>query len=183
VSQFLDPVGTIETMSLLRAITTAIKDEFVYTRRSEKGIQSPHETLQRRRGSCEIFAVLMMEATRSLGLAARFVSGYLFVPMWTLAAPYEQCNACVDASYLPGAGGSILIRPIASSVTATLFVSPSPGIPAGVAVVGTYRLRLLRPRHGVTVTVTEEDRAAAQQTLNNTHQYKTGSGSGRKTKS
>ena len=41
-------------MSLLRSITLAIKDEFVYTRRSEKGIQSPHETLQRRRGSCEI---------------------------------------------------------------------------------------------------------------------------------
>jgi len=56
VRQFLDPSGTIETMSLLRSITRAIKDAFVYTRRSEKGIQSPQETLQRRRGSCRDFA-------------------------------------------------------------------------------------------------------------------------------
>ena len=80
VRQFLDPSGPIETMRLLRSITRGIKDTFVYTRRSEQGIQSPQETLQRRRGSCRDFAVLMMEATRALGLAARFVSGYLFVP-------------------------------------------------------------------------------------------------------
>jgi transglutaminase-like putative cysteine protease len=80
VGRFLDPTGITGTMSLLRSITLGIKEDFVYTRRSEKGVQSPSETLASRRGSCRDFAVLMMEAVRSLGLAARFVSGYIFVP-------------------------------------------------------------------------------------------------------
>jgi transglutaminase-like putative cysteine protease len=80
VGRFLDPSGITGTMSLLRSITLGIKEDFVYTRRSEKGIQSPSETLESRGGSCRDFAVLMMEAVRSLGLAARFVSGYIFVP-------------------------------------------------------------------------------------------------------
>jgi transglutaminase-like putative cysteine protease len=80
VGRFLDPSGVTGTMNLLRSITLGIKEDFVYTRRSEKGIQSPSETLANRRGSCRDFAVLMMEAVRSLGLAARFVSGYIFVP-------------------------------------------------------------------------------------------------------
>lgn len=79
-SQFLDQSGTTATMSLLRSMTLGIKKDFLYTRRSEKGVQSPTETLESRRGSCRDFAVLMMEAVRSLGLAARFVSGYIFVP-------------------------------------------------------------------------------------------------------
>ena len=53
VRQFA-PSGTIDTMRLLRSITQAIKDEFVYTQRNEKGIQSPQETLQRRRGAAAI---------------------------------------------------------------------------------------------------------------------------------
>jgi transglutaminase-like putative cysteine protease len=80
VGRFLDPSGITGTMNLLRSITLGIKEDFVYTRRSEKGVQSPSETLASRRGSCRDFAVLMMEAVRSLGLAARFVSGYIFVP-------------------------------------------------------------------------------------------------------
>jgi len=78
--QFLDPSGTTETMSLLRSMTLGIRRDFAYTRRSEKGVQSPAETLESRRGSCRDFAVLMMEGVRSLGLAARFVSGYIFAP-------------------------------------------------------------------------------------------------------
>src|ERR1700722_16449451 len=61
VRQFLDPSGTTATMTLLRRITLAIKEDFVYVRRSEKGVQNPTETLKSRQGSCRDFAVLMME--------------------------------------------------------------------------------------------------------------------------
>jgi hypothetical protein len=103
-SQFLDPSGTTGTMSLLRSMTLGIRNQCLYTRRSEKGVQSPDETLQSRRGSCRDFAVLMMEATRSLGVAARFVSGYIFVPgNDTSVAGGGATHAWMQA-YLPGAG-------------------------------------------------------------------------------
>jgi transglutaminase-like putative cysteine protease len=105
VKQFLDPSGTTGTMSLLRSMTAAIKQDFLYTRRSEKGVQNPTETLQTRRGSCRDFAVLMMEAARSLGLAARFVSGYIFVPGADDAGTTGggATHAWMQV-YLPGAG-------------------------------------------------------------------------------
>jgi transglutaminase-like putative cysteine protease len=78
--QFLAPSGVTGTMALLRAMTAGIREQFVYIRRGEKGVQRPDETLQSGRGSCRDFAILMMEGVRSLGLAARFVSGYIFTP-------------------------------------------------------------------------------------------------------
>jgi transglutaminase-like putative cysteine protease len=94
-----------DTMALLRSITAAINDEFVYKRRSEKGIQSPQETLQSRKGSCRDFAVLMMEAVRSLGLAARFASGYMYVPRLDTGRTVGggATHAWMQV-YLPGAG-------------------------------------------------------------------------------
>ncbi len=105
VKIFLDPSGTTGTMSLLRRITLAIKEDFAYTRRSEKGVQNPTVTLETRRGSCRDFAVLMMEAARSLGLAARFVSGYIFVPGAddTALVGGGATHAWMQV-YLPGAG-------------------------------------------------------------------------------
>ena len=67
-------------MDLLRSMTHGIREQFKYVRRSKKGIQTPDETLLSGQGTCRDFAVLMMEATRSLGIAARFVSGYILVP-------------------------------------------------------------------------------------------------------
>ena len=56
-------------------------------------------------GTCRDFALLMMEAVRSLGLAARFVSGYLYVPAVTTANNIGggSTHAWVQV-YLPGSG-------------------------------------------------------------------------------
>lgn len=74
-------------------------------RRSQKGVQNPGETLRHGQGSCRDFALLMMEAVRSLGLAARFVSGYIFVP--DVHHPAIVGGGATHAwmqVYLPGAG-------------------------------------------------------------------------------
>jgi len=99
------PEGRTTTMGLLLAMTRGIKDEFRYIQRVEKGVQSPGETLRRRSGSCRDFAVLMMEAARSVGLAARFVSGYIFEPDADGGAIVGggATHAWMQA-YLPGAG-------------------------------------------------------------------------------
>lgn len=104
-AQFPDPSGTTGTIELLRSMTSAIKHGFHYQRRSEKGIQSPDETVQHGRGSCRDFALLMIEAVRCLGFAARFVSGYIFVP--DMDDSEITCGGATHAwmqVYLPGAG-------------------------------------------------------------------------------
>jgi transglutaminase-like putative cysteine protease len=91
------------TMALLRAMTMEIKEEFRYTRREEKGAYRPADTLCRRSGSCRDFAVLMIDAVRSLGLAARFVSGYIFVPDHDATRGGGATHAWLQI-FLPGAG-------------------------------------------------------------------------------
>jgi len=103
-SQFLDSSRATGTMNLLRSMTLGIKEQFRYVRRSEKGVQTPDETLESRRGSCRDFAVLMMEAARSLGLAARFVSGYIFVPGNDTKVTGGGATHAWMQTYLPGAG-------------------------------------------------------------------------------
>jgi len=61
----------------LIAMTHAIHEDFTYERRLHDQPRAPGETLDRRLGSCRDFAVLMIDAARRLGVAARFVSGYL----------------------------------------------------------------------------------------------------------
>jgi transglutaminase-like putative cysteine protease len=78
--QFLRHDGRTDTSELLAAMTHAIRQNFAYVAREESGFQDPVRTLGLASGSCRDFAVLMMEAARSLGLAAHFVSGYLYVP-------------------------------------------------------------------------------------------------------
>jgi transglutaminase-like putative cysteine protease len=78
--QFLDPGGPTQTFAILSGMTHGIGDSFTYRRRHEHGTQHPLDTLQTRSGSCRDYALFMIEALRRLGIAARFVSGYLFVP-------------------------------------------------------------------------------------------------------
>jgi transglutaminase-like putative cysteine protease len=106
--QFLSSSGSIGSVELLTRLSQGIKHGFLYRRREAKGIQPPLETLRLGHGSCRDFAVLMIEAARSLGLAARFASGYLAVP---LKDPEEPPSGRARGSthawaqiYLPGAG-------------------------------------------------------------------------------
>jgi transglutaminase-like putative cysteine protease len=91
----------IQTYTLLQRLCKAIQETFRYQMREEPGVQPAGETLQRGSGSCRDFANLFMEATRSLGLAARFVSGYLHAPM--SSSNYGATHAWAEV-YLPGAG-------------------------------------------------------------------------------
>lgn len=104
---FLRSGGPTPTMDMLPAMAQAIKSDFAYETRDEEGTHPPSHTLSTRRGACRDFALLMMEAARSLGLAARFVSGYLYDdrvegsanPVIGGGATHAWC-----AIYLPGAG-------------------------------------------------------------------------------
>jgi transglutaminase-like putative cysteine protease len=96
-----------ETLAVLTAMTAAIKQQFEYAAREAAGVQSPLETLELRSGSCRDFAVFMMEAARSLGLAARFVSGYLYDEKLIGAAGGLVGGGATHAwaqVFLPGAG-------------------------------------------------------------------------------
>lgn len=104
--RFVNLGAPTETGSLLMTLTYAIKEGFIYERRTAKGTQTPLQTLESRRGSCRDFATLMMEAARALGLAARFVTGYIYVPDRGSEEVYQgggSTHAWCQV-YLPGAG-------------------------------------------------------------------------------
>ncbi len=101
VAQVWSATEAIQTYTLLQRLTTHINQRFQYQIREEPGVQSPQQTLQRGSGSCRDFAFLFMEVARSIGLAARFVSGYLY----TMPPPidYGATHAWAEV-YLPGVG-------------------------------------------------------------------------------
>ena len=76
---FLDDEAPTPTFKILSGMTHDINRLFSYRRRHERGTQHPLDTLQTGSGTCRDFALFMIEALRRLGIAARFVSGYLFV--------------------------------------------------------------------------------------------------------
>ncbi|MET0272547.1 MAG: transglutaminase family protein [Phenylobacterium sp.] len=76
--RFLRPMGRTRLSALLSDMAQSIRQDFKYAVRLEGAPQSPAATLSLRRGSCRDFALLMIEAARSLGLAAQFVSGYVY---------------------------------------------------------------------------------------------------------
>ncbi len=105
--KFLEGENGPDTYSLLSRMCLAIKESFNYAVRFEPGTQTPATTLETGGGTCRDFALLMIEAVRSLGLAARFVTGYLYDPALDTAPGVETMPAFPHAwieVYLPGAG-------------------------------------------------------------------------------
>jgi transglutaminase-like putative cysteine protease len=93
--------GQRNTFELLTTLNQAIYTQFRYQAREAPGVQTPATTLQYGSGSCRDYATLFIEACRHLGLASRFVSGYLHAPAT------EAGNATTHAwaeVYLPGTG-------------------------------------------------------------------------------
>ena len=102
---FLDAEGPTPTFNILSGMTHRIREIFAYRKRHEHGTQHPLDTLQTRSGTCRDYALFMIEALRRLGIAARFVSGYLFIPS-DRAHGYAgggSTHAWVQV-YLPSAG-------------------------------------------------------------------------------
>jgi len=102
--RFVDPGGRTDTLAMLADMTAAIRREFTYVARAEKGTQSPIETLTRRKGTCRDYAMLMIEAVRALGFAARFVSGYVYSPSPREARTGGGNTHAWVRVYLPGSG-------------------------------------------------------------------------------
>ena len=103
VRRFVRP-GSTPTLGMLTEITNAIRQQFTYVPRTEKGTQAPIETLERQAGTCRDYAMFMIEAVRALGLAARFVSGYVYNPAGTRRRVGGGNTHAWVRVYLPGAG-------------------------------------------------------------------------------
>ena len=95
------PSEQIQTYSLLQRIATHIQQTISYRRREEAGVQSALQTLSSGTGSCRDFANLFIEAVRYLGIASRFVSGYLRAQPSSF--DYGATHAWAEV-FLPGAG-------------------------------------------------------------------------------
>jgi transglutaminase-like putative cysteine protease len=101
--RFLDPRGRARASKTLIDMTHAIRTGFAYRLRLDGPPQTAEQTLALRTGSCRDFAVLMMEAARSLGVAARFVSGYVYSSSAKGRKGGGHTHAWMQA-YLPGCG-------------------------------------------------------------------------------
>lgn len=93
---------TQQTIPWLSELNQMVSRNLVYKRREEAGIQSGRTTLSRGSGTCRDFAMLFIECARTLGLAARFVSGYHFDP-GRYGGSGGDMHAWAEV-FLPGAG-------------------------------------------------------------------------------
>ena len=97
-----------DTLAILVDMANSIRQQFRYVARDEMGTQDPLQTLAAGSGACRDFALFLMEAARSLGFAARFVSGYLYDEALVQdGAPSVVGSGASHAwvqIYLPGAG-------------------------------------------------------------------------------
>ncbi|MGD0731821.1 MAG: transglutaminase family protein [Terracidiphilus sp.] len=97
------------TMSFLVDLNRKVRDEIAYVTRLAPGVQTCEQTLELRSGSCRDSAWLLVQSLRNLGIAARFVSGYLIQLQSADSAPgsLESDSADLHAwaeAFLPGAG-------------------------------------------------------------------------------
>jgi len=100
------PEGS-ETIDLLARINDRVKRDIAYVTRIEHGVQSSEETLRLRSGSCRDSSWLLTETLRHLGIAARFVSGYLIQLSGSAVDSPATDSADLHAwaeAYVPGAG-------------------------------------------------------------------------------
>jgi transglutaminase-like putative cysteine protease len=102
--RFVRRVGPSSLQGLLTEMTQRIHSDFTYQSRPHGAAQAPNQTLASRSGSCRDFAILMIEAARSLGLAARFVSGYVFNPRRTAGIVGGGHTHAWARIYLPACG-------------------------------------------------------------------------------
>jgi transglutaminase-like putative cysteine protease len=94
------------TFNLLATMNAAVRGSFTYSARNEEGTQTPAETIEKRSGTCRDYALLLIEAARSLGFGARFVTGYLYDPALDGGDAMQGAGATHAWAeiYLPGAG-------------------------------------------------------------------------------
>lgn len=96
----------ISALDAIRGMAAGIRGAMRYEPRDMEGTQPPRLTLERRVGACRDFASLFIEGCRSLGIAARFVSGYLYDPARDVGDPSPAGGATHAWAqvYLPGPG-------------------------------------------------------------------------------